>query len=53
MKKGANVAVEQTVRKLKSAQSSRTTAAPADDIAPAQRPKRKISRGNKNMFKRI
>ena len=53
MKKGENKAVEQTVRKLKSAQSSRATAAPADDVTPAKRQKRQISRGNKNMFKRI
>ena len=53
MKKGANKAVEQTVRKLKSAQSNRATAAPVDNAESKERPKRKISRANKNMFKRI
>tara|TARA_R100000988_G_scaffold103648_1_gene83889 strand:+ start:750 stop:2048 length:1299 start_codon:yes stop_codon:yes gene_type:complete len=52
MKKGANTAVEQTVRKLKTAQSNRSSAAPVEE-APAERPKRKIARGNKNIFKRI
>ena len=52
MKKGANTAVEQTVRKLKTAQSNRSAAAPVEE-APAERPKRKIARGNKNIFKRI
>ena len=52
MKRGENVAVEKTVRKLKTAQSSRSSAAPVED-APAERTKRKISRGNKNIFKRI
>ncbi len=52
MKKGENAAVEKTVRKLKTAQSNRGSAAPVED-APAQKPKRKISRGNKNIFKRI
>ena len=49
MKKGANKAVEQTVRKLKTAQSSRSTAAPVDNAESEERPKRKISRGNKNI----
>ena len=53
MRKGENKAVEQTVRKLKTAQSSRSSAAPVEDIEPTERPKRKISRGNKNIFKRI
>ena len=53
MKKGANKAVEQTVRKLKSAQGNRSSAAPVESTEPKARPKRQISRGNKNMFKRI
>ena len=52
MKKGETVAVEKTVRKLKTAQSNRGSAAPVED-APAQKPKRKIARANKNIFKRI
>ena len=52
MKKGENKAVAQTVRKLKTAQSSRSSAAPVDNTND-ERPKRKIARGNKNIFKRI
>jgi len=52
MKRGENVAVEKTVRKLKTAQSSRSSAAPVEDTSN-ERPKRKISRSNKNIFKRI
>tara|TARA_R110000824_G_scaffold7830_1_gene35336 strand:- start:24 stop:1301 length:1278 start_codon:yes stop_codon:yes gene_type:complete len=52
MKKGENKAVAQTVRKLKTAQSSRSSAAPVDNTSN-ERPKRKITRGNKNIFKRI
>lgn len=54
MKKGESRAVEQTVRKLKSAQSSKTSAAAVQEEPSAKRPSRKtISRKNTNIFKRI
>ena len=53
MKMGENKAVEQTVRKLKSAQSNKTSASVAQESAPAKRSTRKLPRGNRNIFKRI
>jgi len=53
MKKGSNKAVEETVRKLKTAQSSKTSAASVQEEAPATRSSRKLPRGNSNIFKRI
>ena len=53
MKKGSNKAVEETVRKLKTAQSSKSSAAAVQEEAPATRSQRKIPRGGGNIFKRI
>ena len=53
MKKGSNKAVEETVRKLKTAQSSKSSAAAIQEEAPARNQKRKIQRGGGNIFKRI
>tara|TARA_R100001224_G_scaffold100117_2_gene71084 strand:+ start:10083 stop:11366 length:1284 start_codon:yes stop_codon:yes gene_type:complete len=53
MKMGETKAVEQTVRKLKTAQSNRTNASVAQESTPAKRTTRKLPRGNKNIFKRI
>ncbi len=53
MKKGSNKAVEETVRKLKTAQSSKSSAAAIQEEAPAKRSKRKIQRGGNNIFKRL
>nr|QPI16334.1 MAG: hypothetical protein NIOZUU157_00224 [Virus NIOZ-UU157] len=54
MKKGSNKAVEETVRKLKTAQSSKSSAAAIQEEAPASRTQsRKIQRGGNNIFKRI
>ena len=53
MKKGSNKAVEETVRKLKTAQSSKSSAAAIQEEAPVKRSKRQIQRGGNNIFKRI
>ena len=54
MKKGSNKAVEETVRKLKTAQSSKSSAAAVQEEVPAKKQKRKIARGGgANIFKRI
>ncbi len=53
MKKGSNKAVEETVRKLKTAQSSKSSAAAIQEEAPAKRKKRQIQRGANNIFKRL
>ena len=53
MKMGETKAVEKTVRKLKSAQSSKTSASVAQESEPAKRTTRKLPRGNRNIFKRI
>ena len=53
MKMGETKAVEQTVRKLKTAQSNRTNASVAQESTPAKKTTRKLPRGNKNIFKRI
>ena len=53
MKKGSNKAVEETVRKLKTAQSSKSSAAAIQEEAPAKRSKRQIQRGGNNIFKRL
>mgnify|MGYP003640434989 CR=1 FL=1 len=53
MKKGSNKAVEETVRKLKTAQSSKTSAASVQEDIPAKK-QRKIPRGGGgNIFKRM
>ena len=53
MKKGSNKAVEETVRKLKTAQSSKTSAASVQEEAPVKK-QRKIPRGGGgNIFRRI
>tara|TARA_R100001463_G_scaffold19495_3_gene47916 strand:- start:594 stop:1871 length:1278 start_codon:yes stop_codon:yes gene_type:complete len=53
MKKGSNKAVEETVRKLKTAQSSKTSAASVQEEAPVKK-QRKIPRGGgANIFKRF
>ena len=53
MKIGENKAVEKTVRKLKTAQSNRASAATVQEETPQKRQTRKLPRGNKNIFKRI
>ena len=53
MQKGQTKAVEETVRKLKTAQSSKASAASVQEEAPAKRTSRKIQRGGNNIFKRI
>ena len=53
MKIGENKAVEKTVRKLKTAQSNRASAAAVQEETPQKRQTRKLPRGNKNIFKRI
>jgi len=53
MKMGENKAVEQTVRKLKTAQSNKASSAAVSESAPQKRQSRKIPRGNKNIFKRL
>ncbi len=53
MKKGSNKAVEETVRKLKTAQSSKSSAAAIQEEAPVKRSKRQIQRGGNNIFKRL
>ena len=53
MKMGETKAVEKTVRKLKSAQSSKASASVAQESEPAKRTTRKLPRGNRNIFKRI
>tara|TARA_R100000353_G_scaffold152526_1_gene110801 strand:+ start:4366 stop:5664 length:1299 start_codon:yes stop_codon:yes gene_type:complete len=53
MKKGATKAVEQTVRKLKGAQSNKTAATPVQQEEPAKRTTRKLPRKSGNIFKRI
>ena len=54
MKLGANKAVEQTVRKLKTAQSNKSSAAGIQNEQPKKRPSRKLPRGkSNNIFKRI
>ena len=54
MQMGANKSVEQTVRKLKSAQSSKTTASNVQEEQSNKRPSRKLPRGKtSNIFKRI
>jgi len=53
MKMGENKAVEKTVRKLKTAQSNKTSASVAQESEPAKRSSRKLPRGNRNIFKRI
>tara|TARA_R110000744_G_scaffold375653_1_gene489264 strand:- start:1 stop:1287 length:1287 start_codon:yes stop_codon:yes gene_type:complete len=53
MQKGQTKAVEETVRKLKTAQSSKASSASAQEEAPAKRTSRKIPRGGGNIFKRI
>ena len=53
MKKGSNKAVEETVRKLKTAQSSKTSSASVQEEVPAKK-QRKIPRGGGgNIFKRM
>ena len=54
MKMGANKAVEQTVRKLKTAQSSKRSAGAIQEEQPKKRPSRKLPRNkSNNIFKRI
>jgi len=53
MKMGENKAVEKTVRKLKTAQSNKTSASVAQESEPVKRSSRKLPRGNRNIFKRI
>jgi hypothetical protein len=54
MEKGAQRSVEKTVRKLKTEQSNRTGGTLADQADDATRPmKRKLPRGNNNIFKRF
>ena len=53
MKMGETKAVEKTVRKLKSAQSSKASASVAQESEPAKRTTRKLPRGNRNIFIRI
>ena len=53
MKMGANKAVEQTVRKLKTAQSSKKSAGAIQEEQPKKRPSRKLPRKSNNIFKRI
>jgi hypothetical protein len=54
MKKGETRAVEQTVRKLKSAQAQKSSAAAVAEDSAVKRPSRKtISRKSNNIFKRI
>jgi hypothetical protein len=53
MKMGETKAVEKTVRKLKTAQSSKASASVAQESAPEKRTTRKLPRGNRNIFKRI
>jgi hypothetical protein len=53
MKMGANKAVEQTVRKLKTAQSSKKSAGAIQEEQPKKRPSRKLPRKSSNIFKRI
>ena len=53
MKLGANKAVEQTVRKLKTAQSSKKSAGAIQEEQPKKRPSRKLPRKSNNIFKRI
>ena len=48
---GTNKAVEQTVRKLKTAQSNKTS--PSNISEPVTPSKRKITRGGQNIFKRF
>ena len=45
--------LKETVRKLKTAQSSKSSAAAVQEEAPATRSQRKIPRGGGNIFKRI
>ena len=53
MKLGANKAVEQTLRKLKTAQSSKKSAGAIQEEQPKKRPSRKLPRKSNNIFKRI
>jgi hypothetical protein len=54
MKLGANKAVENTVRKLKTAQSSKRSAGAIQEEQPTKRPSRKLPRNkSNNIFKRI
>ena len=53
MKLGANKAVEQTVRKLKTAQSSKKSAGAIQEEQSKKRPSRKLPRKSNNIFKRI
>ena len=54
MKLGANKAVENTVRKLKTAQSSKRSAGAIQEEQPTRRPSRKLPRNkSNNIFKRI
>ena len=54
MKLGANKAVENTVRKLKTAQSSKRSAGAIQEEQPKKRPSRKLPRNkSNNIFKRI
>jgi len=53
MKLGANKSVEETVRKLKTAQSSKRTAGTIQEEQPKKRPSRKLPRKSGNIFKRI
>ena len=53
MKLGANKSVEETVRKLKTAQSSKRTAGAIQEEQPKKRPSRKLPRKSGNIFKRI
>jgi len=53
MKMGETKAVEQTVRKLKTAQSNKSSGATVQESTPQKRQSRKLPRGNKNIFKRI
>ena len=54
MKLGANKAVEQTVRKLKTAQSNKSNAGAIQNEQPKKRPSRKLPRGkSNNIFKRL
>tara|TARA_R110000824_G_scaffold66344_4_gene172254 strand:+ start:5925 stop:7220 length:1296 start_codon:yes stop_codon:yes gene_type:complete len=54
MKKGSNKAVEETVRKLKTAQSSKSSAGTIQDEQPTKRASRKLPRGrSNNIFKRL
>ena len=54
MKLGANKAVEQTVRKLKTAQSNKSNAGAIQNEQPKKRPSRKLPRSkSNNIFKRL